>query len=71
MPICKRDLTPIAAKVAGYVRALPKDFERVRAGQVLYVLDARPYEAEVERGPPLRHRGRAGSGPMGSAGAVG
>src|ERR1700730_9238391 len=30
------DLTPISAKVAGYVRTMPvQDFERVRAGQVL------------------------------------
>ena len=30
------DLTPISAKVAGYVRSMPvQDYERVRAGQVL------------------------------------
>jgi len=30
------DLTPLAAKVAGYVRAVPiRDFQRVRAGDLL------------------------------------
>jgi membrane fusion protein (multidrug efflux system) len=42
------DLTPIAAKVAGYVRALPvQDFERVRAGQVLAEIVDDDYRAAV------------------------
>ena len=42
------DLTPIAAKVAGYVRALPvQDFERVRAGQVLAEIVDDDYRATV------------------------
>ena len=42
------DLTPIAAKVAGYVRDLPiQDFERVRRGQVLARLVDDDYRAAV------------------------
>jgi membrane fusion protein (multidrug efflux system) len=42
------DLTPIAAKVAGYVRALPvQDFDRVRAGQVLAEIVDDDYRAAV------------------------
>jgi membrane fusion protein, multidrug efflux system len=42
------DLTPIAAKVAGYVRELPiQDFERVRRGQVLARLVDDDYRAAV------------------------
>jgi membrane fusion protein, multidrug efflux system len=42
------DLTPIVAKVAGYVRALPvQDFERVRAGQVLAEIVDDDYRAAV------------------------
>jgi membrane fusion protein (multidrug efflux system) len=44
------DLTPIAAKVAGYVRALPvQDFERVHAGQVLAEIVDDDYRAAVEQ----------------------
>ena len=42
------DLTPISAKVAGYVRDLPiQDFERVRQGQVLARLVDDDYRAAV------------------------
>jgi len=42
------DLTPIAAKVSGYVRAMPvQDFERVRAGQVLAQIVDDDYRAAV------------------------
>jgi membrane fusion protein (multidrug efflux system) len=42
------DLTPIAAKVSGYVRALPvQDFERVRAGQLLAEIVDDDYRAAV------------------------
>src|SRR3984885_9259280 len=42
------DLTPIAAKVAGYVRELPvQDFERVRAGDVLAQIVDDDYRAAV------------------------
>jgi membrane fusion protein, multidrug efflux system len=42
------DLTPIAAKVAGYVRELPiQDFERVRKGEVLAQLVEDDYRAAV------------------------
>jgi len=42
------DLTPISAKVAGYVRDLPiQDFERVRQGQVLAQLVDDDYRAAV------------------------
>jgi membrane fusion protein (multidrug efflux system) len=42
------DLTPIAAKVAGYVRTLPvQDFERVRAGDVLAQIVDDDYRATV------------------------
>jgi membrane fusion protein (multidrug efflux system) len=48
------DLTPIAAKVAGYVRDLPvQDFERVHAGDVLAQIvddDYRATVAQVEAG---------------------
>lgn len=40
------DLTPIGARVAGYVRAVPAgDFERVRAGQLLVQIDDDDYRA--------------------------
>src|ERR1700678_3236592 len=42
------DLTPISAKVAGYVRELPiQDFERVHQGQVLARLVDDDYRAAV------------------------
>jgi membrane fusion protein, multidrug efflux system len=42
------DLTPISAKVAGYLRELPiQDYERVRAGQVLARLVDDDYRAAV------------------------
>src|SRR5580658_2660576 len=42
------DITPIVAKVAGYVRELPmQDFERVRKGQVLAQLVEDDYRAAV------------------------
>jgi membrane fusion protein (multidrug efflux system) len=42
------DLTPIAAKVAGYVRAVPvNDFDRVRAGQVIAEVTDNDYRAAV------------------------
>jgi membrane fusion protein (multidrug efflux system) len=45
------DLTPIAAKVAGYVRALPiQDFEHVHQGQTLAQLVDDDYRAAVAQG---------------------
>jgi membrane fusion protein, multidrug efflux system len=42
------DLTPLAAKVPGYVRDVPaQDFERVRTGQVLVEIDDSDYRATV------------------------
>jgi len=42
------DLTPVAAKVPGYVRAVPvQDFERVHAGQVLAEVADDDYRASV------------------------
>jgi membrane fusion protein, multidrug efflux system len=42
------DLTPIAAKVAGYVRSLPvQDFDRVREGQLLAEIVDDDYRATV------------------------
>ena len=44
------DLTPISAKVAGYVRSMPvQDFERVRAGQVLAEIVDDDYRATVDQ----------------------
>src|ERR1700691_2597791 len=44
----KADLTPISAKVAGYVRELPiQDYERVHQGQVLARLVDDDYRAAV------------------------
>lgn len=44
------DLTPISAKVAGYIRDLPiQDYERVRRGQVLARLVDDDYRAAVDR----------------------
>src|SRR6266404_412308 len=44
------DLTPIAAKVAGYVRSMPvQDFERVHAGQVLAEIVDDDYRATVDQ----------------------
>jgi len=48
------DLTPITAKVAGYVRELPvQDYERVRKGQVLAQLDDVDYRAAVAQSEGL------------------
>ena len=45
-----RDLVEVRGRVDGYVERRAFDIgSNVRAGQVLYVLDLRPYEAEVER----------------------
>src|SRR6266850_5601225 len=45
-----RDLVDIRGRVDGYIERRTFDIgSDVRAGQVLYVLDVRPYEAEVER----------------------
>jgi membrane fusion protein, multidrug efflux system len=44
------DLTPIAAKVAGYVRAMPvQDYERVHEGQVLAEIVDDDYRATVDQ----------------------
>lgn len=44
------DLTPIAAKVAGYVRSMPvQDFERVRAGQLIAEIVDDDYKATVDQ----------------------
>jgi len=44
------DLTPVAAKVSGYVTSMPvQDFERVRAGQLLVQIDQRDYVAAVDQ----------------------
>jgi membrane fusion protein, multidrug efflux system len=48
------DLTPITAKVAGYVRDLPiQDYERVRKGQVLAQLEDVDYRAAVAQSEGL------------------
>src|SRR5262245_13664190 len=45
-----RDLVEVRGRVDGYVDRRTFDIgSDVRAGQVLYVLDVRPYDAEVER----------------------
>src|SRR3954463_16702936 len=45
-----RDLVEVRGRVDGYVNQRTFDIgSDVRAGQVLYVLDVRPYQAEVER----------------------
>jgi membrane fusion protein, multidrug efflux system len=44
------DLTPIAAKVAGYVRSMPvQDYERVHAGQLLAQIVDDDYRATVDQ----------------------
>src|ERR1700691_3187525 len=44
------DLTPISAKVAGYVRDVPvQDFDRVRAGQTLAEIVDDDYRAAVDQ----------------------
>jgi membrane fusion protein, multidrug efflux system len=44
------DLTPVAAKVSGYVSSMPvQDFERVHAGQLLVQIDQRDYIAAVDQ----------------------
>jgi membrane fusion protein (multidrug efflux system) len=48
------DLTPISAKVSGYVRDLPiQDYERVHKGQVLAQLDDVDYRAAVAQSEGL------------------
>jgi membrane fusion protein (multidrug efflux system) len=45
------DLTPLSARVAGYVRDVPvEDFQRVRAGQVIVQLVDDDYRAAVAQG---------------------
>src|SRR5262245_35344500 len=45
-----RDLVEVRGRVDGYIDRRTFDIgSDVRAGQVLYVLDVRPYQAEVER----------------------
>src|ERR1700693_5063560 len=54
------DLTPISAKVAGYVRELPiQDYEHVRKGQILAQLVGDDYRAAVAQA-------EAGVAPAGS-----
>ena len=49
------DITPIAAKVAGYVRDVPvQDYERVHAGQVLARLVDDDYRAAVAQSDALK-----------------
>jgi membrane fusion protein (multidrug efflux system) len=44
------DLTPIAARVSGYVRSMPvQDFDRVRAGQLLVQIVDDDYRAAVDQ----------------------
>lgn len=44
------DLTPIGARVAGYVRRVPaQDFEHVRAGQLLVEIDDDDYRASYDQ----------------------
>jgi len=44
------DLTPIAAKVAGYVRSIPvQDYQRVNAGQLLVQIVDDDYRATVDQ----------------------
>jgi membrane fusion protein, multidrug efflux system len=44
------DLTPVAAKVSGYVSSMPvQDYERVHAGQLLVQIDQRDYVAAVNQ----------------------
>jgi membrane fusion protein (multidrug efflux system) len=44
------DLTPVAAKVSGYVRSMPvQDFERVHAGQLLVQIVDDDYKATVDQ----------------------
>jgi membrane fusion protein (multidrug efflux system) len=44
------DLTPVAAKVAGYVSSMPvQDYERVHAGQLLVQIEEKDYKAAVDQ----------------------
>ena len=44
------DLTPVAAKVSGYVRSMPvQDFERVHEGQLLVQIVDDDYKATVDQ----------------------
>jgi membrane fusion protein (multidrug efflux system) len=44
------DVTPVAAKVSGYVTSMPvQDYERVHAGQLLVQIDQRDYVAAVDQ----------------------
>src|SRR5260221_12685636 len=55
-----RDLVEVRGRVDGYVDRRTFDIgSDVRAGQVLYVLDVRPYEAEVERARGALSQARA------------
>ena len=45
------DVTPLAAQVPGYLRQVPaQDYERVRAGDLLALIDQDPYRAAVALG---------------------
>ncbi len=44
------DLTPLAAQIAGYVRAVPvQDYQAIKAGQLIAQIDDAPYRAAVSQ----------------------
>src|SRR5215467_2432216 len=46
----KGDLTPLSAKVEGYVRKVPiNDFQRVKAGELLVEIEEDDYKARVDQ----------------------
>ena len=57
-----RDMVEVRGRVDGYIeRWLFRPGSEVRAGEVLYVLDLRPYEASVQQARAQPQAGRGGS----------
>lgn len=57
------NMTPLGARVAGYVRSVPsQDFERVKAGQLLVLIDDDDYRASLAQATATAEVARAAIG---------
>ena len=55
----KGDLTPLSAKIEGYIRKVPvNDFQRVKAGELLVEIEDDDYKAASPRPRPTWRRRR-------------
>ena len=64
----RADITPVAAKVEGYVaKLMVEDNQRVKAGQVLMIIESADYEARVARARAELASARANLGTLAAA----